>query len=126
MKKLIFVIVCLVLIVTFGILEQNYVNNTLTELINKVTDISLLLENEKVSLAEKEILDTMQWWYLKRDFLEFMCPNNDLKDIAKELGELYGATKINAEDDPLIRCQVIIEMTKNSKDLLAFKWKNVF
>ena len=126
MKKTIFVIICILVIIGIGVGEQIYVDKTLSELTNKVETISSILIDKNYSLAKDEIEELMQWWYKQRDFLEFICPNNDLKDIAKEIGELYGSTLIESDDDPFIRCQVIIELTKNSKDLLDFKWKNIF
>ena len=126
MKKTIFVIICILVIIGIGVGEQIYVDKTLSEITNKVETISSILIDKNYSLAKDEIEELMQWWYKKRDFLEFICPNNDLKDIAKEIGELYGSTLIESDDDPFIRCQVIIELTKNSKDLLDFKWKNIF
>ena len=47
------------------------------------------------------------------------------KDIAKEIGELKGSQIAEMYDDSITRCEVIMAMAENSKNLLAYKWKNV-
>ena len=64
-------------------------------------------------------------WRKERDLLEFACPNTDIKDIAKEIGELKGSQIAEMYDDSITRCEVIMAMAENSKNLLSYKWKNV-
>ena len=124
MKKTIFVIISIIIILVFGISEQIYMNKTLDTLESKAYEIETLLKEENPN-AKVKVVELKNWWYEKRDMLEFIYPNTDIKDIAKEIGELEGAILNEAEDDPLIRCNVLKEMAKNSKNLLSFKWKNI-
>lgn len=124
MKKIIFVIISIIIILAFGISEQIYMNKTLDTLESKSLEIQTLLKEDNPKAKEK-VVELKFWWYEKRDILEFLYPNTDIKDIAREIGELEGSILNDAEDDPLIRCNVLQEMAKNSKNLLSFKWKNI-
>lgn len=125
MKKIIFVIISIIIILAFGISEQIYMNKTLATLESKTLEIQTLLKEDNPKAKEK-VVELKYWWYEKRDILEFLYPNTDIKDIAREIGELEGSILNDAEDDPLIRCNVLQEMAKNSINLLSFKWKNIF
>ena len=124
MKKIIFVIISIIIILAFGISEQIYMNKTLDTLESKTLEIQTLLKEDNPKAKEK-VVELKYWWYEKRDILEFLYPNTDIKDIAREIGELEGSILNDAEDDPLIRCNVLQEMAKNSINLLSFKWKNI-
>lgn len=124
MKKIIFVIISIIIILAFGISEQIYMNKTLATLESKTLEIQTLLKEDNPKAKEK-VVELKYWWYEKRDILEFLYPNTDIKDIAREIGELEGSILNDAEDDPLIRCNVLQEMAKNSINLLSFKWKNI-
>lgn len=126
MKKLWFCVAILILILTLGITEQVFISSTFKQLDHDTSQIlsDLLSEDYPTALARTNALQNL--WNKKRDILEFLCPNADIKDIAKELGELSGAQHSLQYADAITRAAVVSAMAKNSANLLAFKWKNIF
>lgn len=125
MKKIILVIFIVGLIIGAGIAEQLFIDNTLTELENRSNEIFQLLLAEDYTSALTLTKETENWWSAKRDWLEFVCPNNDVKEIYREIGELKGSQLAQMYDDSITRSTVLNSMAKNSKNLLCYKWKNV-
>lgn len=125
MKKIILVILIVGLIIGAGIAEQLFIDNTLTELENRSNEIFQLLLAEDYTSALTLTKETENWWSAKRDWLEFVCPNNDVKEIYREIGELKGSQLAQMYDDSITRSTVLNSMAKNSKNLLCYKWKNV-
>ncbi|MDE7216386.1 MAG: hypothetical protein K2O08_06215, partial [Clostridia bacterium] len=66
-----------------------------------------------------------EWWEKIRYILEFTCTNNDVKEIYKEIGELQGTIYAEMYDDSITRTNVIKSMAENSKNLLAYRIKNI-
>ena len=110
MYKIVLCIFLFIVIVSLGICEQVFIRNSFDGDYEKAY--------EKTEHVERD-------WKKERDLLEFACPNTDIKDIAKEIGELKGSQIAEMYDDSITRCEVIIAMAENSKNLLAYKWKNV-
>lgn len=125
MKKIILVILIVGVIIGAGIAEQLFIDNTLTELENRSNEIFQLLLAEDYTSALTLTKETENWWSAKRDWLEFVCPNNDVKEIYREIGELKGSQLAQMYDDSITRSTVLNSMAKNSKNLLCYKWKNV-
>lgn len=125
MKKIILVILIVGVIIGAGIAEQLFIDKTLTELENRSNEIFQLLLAEDYTSALTLTKETENWWSAKRDWLEFVCPNNDVKEIYREIGELKGSQLAQMYDDSITRSTVLNSMAKNSKNLLCYKWKNV-
>lgn len=125
MKKIILVILIVGVIIGAGVTEQIFIEKTLTELENRSDEIFYLLLAEDYTSALTLTKETESWWSAKRDWLEFVCPNNDVKEIYREIGELKGSQLAQMYDDSITRSTVLNSMAKNSKNLLCYKWKNV-
>lgn len=125
MKKIILVILIVGVIIGAGVTEQIFIEKTLTELENRSDEIFYLLLAEDYTSALTLTKETESWWSDKRDWLEFVCPNNDVKEIYREIGELKGSQLAQMYDDSITRSTVLNSMAKNSKNLLCYKWKNV-
>ena len=54
-----------------------------------------------------------------------MYPNADIKEVAPQIGELQGDLEADLADDAIARARMIESLAENSKNLLAFKWKNI-
>ena len=126
MKKIILVIVVTALIITAGVIEQVYVQRTFEELEVKAENIYVMLRDKNYTDALEYTANLKDWWYQKRDILELVSPNNDIKEIVREIGELEGSQLAMMYDDSITRSNVLQEMAKNSRNLLAYRWKNVF
>lgn len=125
MYKIVLAIVLLVVILALGISEQVFINNAFNDLCEDCEEIKQLLLAEDYDGAFQKTRHVENDWRKERDLLEFACPNTDIKDIAKEIGELKGSQIAEMYDDSITRCEVLIAMAENSRNLLAYKWKNV-
>ncbi len=125
MYKIVLAAVLLVIILTLGICEQVFIKNSFNDLAEDCEEIQRLLLSGDFEGAYEKTEHVERDWKKERDLLEFACPNTDVKDIAKEIGELKGSQIAEMYDDSITRCEVLIAMAENSKNLLAYKWKNV-
>lgn len=125
MYKIVIAIVLFVVILGLGIGEQIFINNSFNDLKKDCQEIQKLLLDGDYEGAYEKTEHVERDWRKERDLLEFACPNTDIKDIAKEIGELKGSQIAEMYDDSVTRCEVLIAMAENSRNLLAYKWKNV-
>lgn len=125
MYKIVLAAVLLVIMLTLGICEQVFIKNSFNDLAEDCEEIQRLLLSGDFEGAYEKTEHVERDWKKERDLLEFACPNTDVKDIAKEIGELKGSQIAEMYDDSITRCEVLIAMAENSKNLLAYKWKNV-
>lgn len=125
MGKIIVAVVAVILIVALGITEQVFMQRSFDDLAAMCDDIQDMLIQKDYAEARKAVQQMKEWWAGKRDILEFTCPNNDVKDIYKEIGELEGTVYAEMYDDSITRSNVIKSMAENSKNLLAYRIKNI-
>ncbi len=125
MYKIVLCIFLFIVIVSLGICEQVFIRNSFDDLCDDCREVQQLLLVGDYEKAYEKTEHVERDWKKERDLLEFACPNTDIKDIAKEIGELKGSQIAEMYDDSITRCEVIIAMAENSKNLLAYKWKNV-
>ena len=125
MYKIVLCIFLFIVIVSLGICEQVFIRNSFDDLCDDCREVQKLLLAGDYEKAYEKTEHVERDWKKERDLLEFACPNTDIKDIAKEIGELKGSQIAEMYDDSITRCEVIIAMAENSKNLLAYKWKNV-
>lgn len=125
MKKAVLAIAIVVVLITCGIVEQVFVHRTLDELEVRADNIYQSLQAKEYATALKATHEMQVWWYDRRDWLEFLCPNNDIKEIVREMSELEGSQLAMMYDDSVTRANVLIHMARNSRNLLDYKWKNV-
>lgn len=125
MGKIILTVVVVIIILALGIGEQVFMQKAFDDLVARCEEIQQLLIDKDYSEARKAVSQTKEWWAGKRNILEFTCPNNDIKDIYKEIGELEGTLQSEMYDDSITRTNVIKSMAENSKNLLAYRIKNI-
>lgn len=108
-----------------GIAEEVYMRGAFDGVAEECEEIVALIEqgdsDGAASLAEALRSD----WSQKRDMLEFIYPNADVKELQPQIGELIGDLKADLDDDAIARAKMIAALAENSKNLLAFKWKNI-
>ena len=125
MGKIILTVVLVAIILALGITEQIFMQRSFDDLAEKCAEVQDMLIKKDYAEARKAVEQMKEWWAKKRDILEFTCPNNDVKDIYKEIGELQGTIYAEMYDDSITRTNVIKSMAENSKNLLAHRIKNI-
>lgn len=118
-------VIILVLIIGAGVAEQLYVVGTFDSALEKCNEINSCISRQDYETAHEKTHQLADWWSKQRDILEFICPNNDVKGIWNAIGDLDGSLQANMQEDSLQRCISLAYTLENSKNLLAFKWKNV-
>ena len=125
MKKIILVFILLGIIVGLGVTEQVCVSKTFDNALNQSRSITQAIQAEDYEVAAQMTQDMSDWWSKKRDLLEFVCPNNDIKVVMVAIGDLKGALDAEMWEDSLQKAVLLTYTVENSKNLLTFKWKNV-
>lgn len=125
MAKIILTVVLLVIILALGIGEQVFMSQSFDSLAERCDIVQDLLMEKRYHEAGATVRELKTWWGKRRDILEFTCPNNEIKDIYKEIGELEGTIYSEMYDDSVTRTNVIKSMAQNSKNLLIYRIKNI-
>ena len=125
MQKIILVFILLGIIVGLGVTEQVCVSKTFDNALNQSRSITQAIQAEDYEAAAQMTQDMSDWWSKKRDLLEFVCPNNDIKVVMVAIGDLKGALDAEMWEDSLQKAVLLTYTVENSKNLLTFKWKNV-
>ena len=125
MKKIILVFILLGIIVGLGVTEQVCVSKTFDNALNQSRSITQAIQAEDYEAAAQMTQDMSDWWSKKRDLLEFVCPNNDIKVVMVAIGDLKGALDAEMWEDSLQKAVLLTYTVENSKNLLTFTWKNV-
>lgn len=126
MNRIIIAIVVIVLILTFGILNEVYINNSFKEIAIRCENIKGYIEIKDYQNAKSLAKDSIDWWDKRRNILELTCPHNEVKDFMTNLSSLYGAIYAENYQDALSLSLSLQEDAKTRLGLLRFKLKNIF
>ena len=125
MRRMIFAIVIVLLIVTMGVFEQIYIQDLYRDTEREAKKVKVAVEaNVQSALPAAEELKKS--WLKKRSFLEAVTPHNETKEMVLRIAELIGY--IEAEDDKsaLATTEIILEMCDNTPHILGFHWEHIF
>ena len=125
MRRMIFAIVIVLLIVAMGVFEQLYIQNLYHNTEEDAKRVKAAVEADvKTALPAAEELK--ESWLKKRSFLEAVTPHNETKEMVLRIAELIGY--IEAEDDKsaLATSEIILEMCDNTPHILGFHWEHIF
>ena len=125
MKRLIFALAVVLLIVAVGVFEQLYIQKLYKDPRAQAQEVKAIVE-EDVSRALPAAEDLKELWLRKRSFLEAVTPHNETKEMVLRIAELIGY--IEAEDDKsaLATVEIILEMCSNTPHILGFHWEHIF
>ncbi len=124
MKKVVFAVVLLAIILTAGILENYFVHGIFTELDNKLYSIEQDLHKEDISALNK-VRDLRVWWEDKRKYLELISYSPDLRAFSVALAETEGSLECNDFLNAMSKCQSLIVMSSNTHKLLDFNIEDI-
>jgi len=113
MNRIIIAIVVVVLILTFGILNEVYIHNSFNEISVRCVEIRKHIEVHDYETAKTLAKDSVEWWNKRRNVLEFTCPHNEIKDFI----ELNGGT--TSESVSKKTDVVIVGISAGSKETKA-------
>ena len=125
MKRLLFALSVMLLIIMLGIFEQIYISRLYEETKARAELVGAKIE-EDVTSALPDALALKEFWLKKRSFLEAVTPHNESKEMVLRMAELIGY--IQAEDDKsaTATAAIILEMCENTPHILGFHFEHLF
>ena len=125
MRRLIFAIVIVLLIIGLGVFEQVYINRLYNGTEAQAQAVKAALQEDVKSalpVAEKLKKD----WLDKRSFLEAVTPHNETKEMVLRIAELIGYVEAEDDKSALATAEIILEMCQNTPHILGFHWEHIF
>ena len=126
MNRIIIAIVVIVLILTFGVLNEVYINNSFNGIGMRCEEVQSLLENKDYEKAKQVSEESIEWFHKRREILELTCPHNEIKDFMTNLSTLYGAIYAENYQDALSISISLQQDAKTRLGLLKYAPKNIF
>lgn len=126
MTRIIIAIFLLVAIISLGVIELVFINNSFTTIIKKCDEIHTLLINKEYDTALTKTNDSIEWWRKKRDIIELTSPHNETKEFITKLSELYGSIVAKNYQDAITLSISLQEDALTRLNILSFKLKNIF
>lgn len=124
MKKVVFAIVLLAIILTAGILENFFVHRTFTQLDDKLAQLEgAIIAQDDVAL--EQIRSLTDWWEKQRNYLELLAYSPDLRAFSVALAETDGSLQCGDFDNALSKCQSLMIMSKNIHRILDFNVEDI-
>ncbi len=124
MKKVVFALILLVILLTAGILENYFVHGVFEELDNRLGAIENDIHAEDISALDK-VRDLRVWWEEKRKYLELMAYSPDLRAFSVALAETEGSLECKDYLNAMSKCQSLIVMADNTHKILDFNLADI-
>ncbi|MBO7390338.1 MAG: DUF4363 family protein [Clostridia bacterium] len=125
MKRLIFAIAIVLLIVAVGVSEQVYIQKLYKDTRAQAQEVKDLIEKD-VTLALPAAEELKETWLKRRSFLEAVTPHNETKEMVLRLAELIGYIEAEDEKSATATVEIILEMCSNTPHILGFHWEHIF
>lgn len=124
MKKTIFALIVVVVIITIGILEQVYLKKTLDGIREQAVAIQELIDTDNEE-AYRLALELKTSWTSKRKLTESVVSHNETREITMKVSELEGYIKAEDEKSAHAVANMLIEMCDNYKHILGFNFDTI-
>lgn len=122
-RSIVFTII-FILIITFGILETNYINNQFSYL-NQELDQAI--ESVKTESTQTDIIDKIiEWWHGERKKLNSFIPHNEIKEIDALLSETRSFINTGNFNIALSRLEKLKNYAANIPNSFAPHFENIF
>ena len=125
MRRMIFAIVIVLLIIGLGVFEQVYINRLYNDTEAQAQEVKAAVQEDVESalpVAEK----LKENWLEKRSFLEAVTPHNETKEMVLRIAELIGYVEAKDDKSALATAEIILEMCQNTPHILGFHWEHIF
>ena len=125
MRRLIFAIVIVLLIIGLGVFEQVYISRLYEDTEAQAEQVKAAVQEDVESalpVAEK----LKENWLEKRSFLEAVTPHNETKEMVLRIAELIGYVEAKDDKSALATAEIILEMCQNTPHILGFHWEHIF
>ncbi len=124
MKRLIVALLILALIVSVGIVEHYHVH----KVFDKMDELLFKMENEiklKSDGALSATRELTEWWNKERKTLELFTFSPDIRAFSVALAEAEGSLECGDFKNALSKCQSLMSMSSNMRQILDFNAEDV-
>lgn len=124
MKKGIFALIILLLILGLGIGELFYLNHTYNTLKDRMSEVRNMIEREDAE-SYTAVVSAKEWWNEKKVLLETLVSHNETKEMTLRLSELEGYLAIDDQKSAVATVAIIIELCENTVNTLYLDWDTI-
>lgn len=124
MKRVVFAVIILVLILTSGVLENYYINRTFDKLDEDLKDLEQAITEQSDDALEK-LKNLSRWWEDRRTYIELFAYSPDVRAFSVALGETEGSLECGDYQNALSKCHSLIVMGNNIRQLLDFNAEDI-
>ena len=125
MKRDIFAIIMLAIILAVGIYEDVYFNKLIEELDNFTYTIEEEIKNENTEKSIELCKNQDKIWEEKNKFLEIVFYNPNLKSVSLDIYEILGALEIDDLKSALARVYVLRKRIVALKETMSFSMASI-
>jgi len=123
MKRTLFAITLLLLIIGVGIWEQFIIDGVFKDFKASLVNIESNVDDTAYAIDETEKL--IAWWDEKRETFEALTNHDEIKDIRIKLAELNAYLKVGDAKMAHVQAQSLIATCENVPHLLALHYEHV-
>jgi len=125
MKRTVFAIVIIIVMLAAGIAEQVYLHRLFDDLNKKTEDIALSVAEERMDVALAQTAELQRWWECRKHSLEAIVSHNETKEVTLRIAELRGYIAIDDRKSAYATASILLETSTNLPHLLGFSWDTV-
>ena len=125
MKKTIFALAIILVIIGAGVGEQVYLHHLFDDLHQKSLSIAERVEVEDMVGAHEETVQLQEWWNKRKHLLESIVSHNETKEVTLRIAELEGYIAIDDQKSSYATAQIMVELSTNLPHLLGFSWDTI-
>lgn len=119
MKRFVAALVILAAIVTGGVLEAVRVESIFDELETRIYALEEAIKSPDDNALD-EVKTLTAWWEEKRKEMELYTWSPDMRAFSAALAETEGSLECGDDKNALSKCQSLLTMAHNLRDLLNF------
>ena len=125
MKRTVFAIVIIMVMLAAGVGEQVYLHRLFDDLNAQAKAIALTVAEDDLPLALRQTEQLQDWWEGRKHFLEAIVSHNETKEVTLRIAELKGYIAIDDRKSAYATASILIETSTNLPHLLGFSWDTV-
>lgn len=125
MRRTVFAIVIVVVMLAAGIGEQFYLRDLFGDLETQTERIQSAIAAEDMAEALSLCDDLTDWWEARKHTLEAVVSHNETKDVTLRIAELRGYVAIGDHKSAYATVSILHETAGNLPHLLGFSWDTV-
>lgn len=122
-KSLIYVLVSVLIIVSFTVLERTTVNGAFGELLAEVALIKEKAEDE--TLTGTDVYGLQKKWIAEKEKLHVFIPHNEIKEVDLWLSECLYYARNKDYDEAFSKAEVLSELFEQIPKTFSFRIENI-